>query len=166
MKPRGCCNTTGKQNVIIKTMSFEKDLLPVVLTCAIARSLWCPKLSPRQQRGSARPPQKLNKWRHARPPPANQNQSRRWTRERASAAPLPRQMYAPTAQAHATTTRPRRVSAASPTTTSLMLNAESEAAQRVKREPKRYDMHGRYHRLGDARWCADGVLEVAEVGAR
>ena len=40
-----------------------------------------------------------------------------------------------------------------------------DSAQRVERETERYAMHGSYHRLGDARRCADGVLEVADVGA-
>jgi hypothetical protein len=54
-----------------------------------------------------------------------------------------------------------------------MLTLTSEAtqhfvdgAQRVKREPKRYAMHGCYHRLEDARRCAGGVLEVVEMSER
>ena len=54
-----------------------------------------------------------------------------------------------------------------------MLTLTSEAtrhpvdgAQRVKREPERYAMHGCYHRSGDARRCADGVLEVVDMSER
>ena len=51
-----------------------------------------------------------------------------------------------------------------------MLTLMSEATEhhvdgpkRIKREPKRYAMHGCYHRSEDARRCADGVLEVVEM---
>ena len=41
--------------------------------------------------------------------------------------------------------------------------AQVDSAQRVERDLEHRTMHGCYHRLRDARWGADCVLEVARV---
>jgi hypothetical protein len=41
-----------------------------------------------------------------------------------------------------------------------------DGAQRVERKPECYAVHSCYHRLGDVRCCADGILEDPDMGAR
>ena len=44
--------------------------------------------------------------------------------------------------------------------------AHVDGAQRVEREPERDAVHGCYHQPGNARRCANGVSEVAEMRMR